>query len=335
MENNLPVEISSNIAAYLSQGKLCTCIRVSRSWYAAFIPTLYTNVEIKGERQLNQFVDALYTKGTLSPLGHFVRKLKLDQSCFWHQSRPLSRLCPFVVELDYPFVWDPQMLKFLQLWNYIADIRSLRFVDLQSISSDSLGSQITTSITSIILGRSSRSIPLSISLYELETVHGTLPHLRSLALHNVEIEGEMLQDITPCDTMQDLSLTSIRGGLWGHYFARKYTNLKKLCLKFPEYHIGEDGKTEAIALARSCQYLELFEGPTDGSPNLQNRMLKILHEIGAPLRNLDITDFKTLNPSRTRGTTTIDNFCATVSKIRIEHFISGGELLRALRACLR
>ncbi|KAG0166388.1 hypothetical protein DFQ30_007247 [Apophysomyces sp. BC1015] len=140
-----------------------------------------------------------------------------------NQISSLPRVCPFVVEVDYDVEWCSEASVMLKQWRYIIDFRSLRFDGLEAISLDSLGSQITTSITSIILRTTNYGRNLNISLYDLETVHRTLPHLRSLALHHVEVKGEMLEDITPCDTMQDLSLEAIRGGLWGHYFARKYT----------------------------------------------------------------------------------------------------------------
>ncbi|KAG0168735.1 hypothetical protein DFQ30_004399, partial [Apophysomyces sp. BC1015] len=151
MIEKLPKEILSDIATLLSPETRSICVRVCRSWYTTFIPTLYERVEIKQRSQLNQLLDSLRTSDILNPinpLGHFVRKLSLALLYDRDHIAYLPDLCPFVIEFNCSGNWhNPTILECVQQWKHIKNFGTLRIRAGQDISLDFFRNRVTKLIT--------------------------------------------------------------------------------------------------------------------------------------------------------------------------------------------
>ncbi|KAG0181970.1 hypothetical protein DFQ29_006367 [Apophysomyces sp. BC1021] len=147
---------------------------------------------------------------------------------------------------------------------------------------------------------------------DLETLHNALPHLRSFSIKNATIYGDMPKHIAPCGNVRDLFLRPETGHLWGGYFARKYTNLEVLNLDLPDADDETLVESEAMTLARSCRHLKMFTLNHEHCEYeyAYQRLLGILREIDAPIRNLAAGNLNYSSHPKA-----VNDFCETVSWI--------------------
>ncbi|KAG0185455.1 hypothetical protein DFQ28_009292 [Apophysomyces sp. BC1034] len=350
MIDTLPNEIIIKIATYLSRKKLCTCLRVCRSWYAAFIPVLYNNVNIQTESQLNQFVETLRsTEETSNPFGHLVRELTLRGQFTTQHIFPLPRLCPFVVELNYGRLgWTLELSKVLQGWKHLKNLGRLAFhYGPREFPLCSLRNRITRLsiavtlypewidytaelpyLTELELAHKSMGVVgklPKVSLCELELLHRALPRLETFSMDTIIIQGEMPEHIMPCSSVRHLRLKDISGRLWGQYFAQKYTNLEKLFIrKFLELLLiqkrlneTEDVseatfKAQAMTLARSCRRIKSLTTSKFNHSRDALPFFDVFHQIGAPIEHLDM-----LCSDPPLYAAVIERFCGTLSHVRL------------------
>ncbi|KAG0171022.1 hypothetical protein DFQ30_001642 [Apophysomyces sp. BC1015] len=163
-------------------------------------------------------------------------------------------------------------------------------------------------------------------------LHDSLPRLRSLTMNGVSIYGDIPEHITPCDTVRDLSWAPADGHLWGPYFARKYTKLKKLKMRL-WWENCEDTRDDIIMLVKSCRHLEWFDcwGKERISSIIYREALKVFHEIGAPLTYFNFNNWDSLLYAAT-----VDSFYRTVSNVSFctERITKVNKVVKPLEACL-
>ncbi|KAG0175196.1 hypothetical protein DFQ28_005417 [Apophysomyces sp. BC1034] len=349
MKDNIPNEIITNIATYLSQQDLYACICVCRSWNTALTPALYNSVNIQSQEQLDGFIGALRRTERSNPLGHFVRKMTGSRNIGRDGLAFLQRLCPFVVEFDTQLCfWYPELAEDLEGWKHLTKAPcvviltgppnfSLDFLKkhVQRLELHIKGYpewiNLMTELPCVeelrIDGYESNP---DVSLSDLETVHKALPRLNSLELWSISIRGEMPDHVAPCNTVRRLQLSLNDSHLWGLYFARKYTHLENLDIFWLEY--TPNMLSEAKTLTRSCRGLKWFRiRVTEGDEHSVSREhLLILREIGAPLTELEFLDVDVPEYA-----TIISGFRATVSKIIIRpgDGKTDEDILEPLKAC--
>ncbi|KAG0183600.1 hypothetical protein DFQ29_000025 [Apophysomyces sp. BC1021] len=310
MIDNLPREILLNIAARLSRYRLCACVLVCRSWYAAFIPVLYHSVNLRKLKPFIQFVETVLNTENYNQLGHLVRKMILPSSIYFSSNPYSPVLFPLIVEVDHGGMYSSDLSNILGVWKCIEDVGPVVIRHPKEFQLDLLQNRITKLMMTIVsftewvdimaelpyieeLQLESRSNRISgepsgakISFCELETLHENFPHLRAFTLREILIYGELPQHITPCNKVDDLQLMFIEGHLWGQYFSRKYTNLEKLQFAFdrvPEIN----SESESIILAKSCRHLKQFIQDS-GPMTIFRQVLETLVQIGAPMTTLEL-----------------------------------------------
>ncbi|KAG0164186.1 hypothetical protein DFQ30_010387 [Apophysomyces sp. BC1015] len=354
MTEKLPSEILGNIATYLSRKDLCTCLRVCRSWNTALISALYNTIVIHSRSQFKRFCKTLRNTELHNPLGHLVRKIRI-LAYFSYRGNlfQLPKLCPFVTEIDFDQTWDPEDLVILPKFKHLTRIPCVAICESPSTPLDVFQKHITSLCITLynypewidLIPKLPCIEDLKVSFFDPETshnsgyitlsnvemLHNSLLHLRSLTMDSVSTHGDMPEHITPCDTIRSLSWTPVRSRLWGLYFARKYTNLKELHLNVSRFN--DDVNEEVITLAKSCRHLEsFFCHGYNTRPYVTHRdALKILHEIGAPLTSFSLHewDYPTY-------AATVDSFHRTVSKIDLGKVTTMKirKIIEPLKACL-
>ncbi|KAG0166071.1 hypothetical protein DFQ28_007746 [Apophysomyces sp. BC1034] len=349
MRDDIPSEILDNIAIYLEQRDRYACLCVCRSWNTILTPTLYSSVELRSIGRFQQFITTLRSVEASNPLGKFVRKVKLPNSLEDQDLSALSRLCPFVIELDAWYALEMESLVVLQEWKHLTKVSTVIISkSIPNFPLDFFAKKIRTlciiirdlpewiKLTAELpcvedLELDGRYPSAAISLPDLEAVHRALPCLSALTIENCLFSGEIPEDVAPCDTVRKLTIRSCNGRMWGRYFARKYTNLDEL------YHVGSDDSdifgqgaiaeatTEAKILARSCRDLKLFRAD---AASIYRECLEILREIGAPLIRVEYLGTPGYAAS-------IRTFYATLSDVslRTEEKMTTEEILEPLKAC--
>ncbi|KAG0172181.1 hypothetical protein DFQ30_011005 [Apophysomyces sp. BC1015] len=351
MIDNLPSEIVTNIVTRLSHHRLCICIRVCRSWYAALIPVLYSNVAIQGWDQFYKSIQALCGTNSLSPINHLVRKISLRDNITVGQFASLPWHFPSIVELDYTIVWTPELSPVLQAWNKLENIRMSVLKKPRDFPLDFLRHRVTSFtigvdvypewlglvaelrcteyLRALRVGDSTMRTA-RISLRQFEALHEALPRLHTFEIDGIAIYGEMPERVTPCDRLRTLTLNRIDGLLWGQYFAQKYKNLEKLRFGIGKEFNGDE-EAEAMVLARSCQGLRCFHFCWNPCfYNTGERFMKIFRQIGAPIANLALFD---TGPSQ--YAISVNRFHRTLSHISLRlDDITFEELILPLKACV-
>ncbi|KAG0177632.1 hypothetical protein DFQ29_004621 [Apophysomyces sp. BC1021] len=354
MAENLPCEIVKNITIHLPRNDPCTCLRVCRSWNTALTPTLYRAVEIHSERHFDRFHKALCDTKACNQLGHHVRKIDITDFVNYTKLTLLPKLCPFVTEFYYEDIRYPELATILQRWKYLARM------PMVYISEKPLGFQLELfqkQITRIHISVDQypewidlvstlpyiRDLEVDfgsiepsgstkyMALSDLEMLLNSLPRLHSLTMNRFSTYGDLPEDIAPCDTLNSLVLLPFAGGLWGSYFARKYTTLKKLELRTREYD-SADLLMEIMTLVKSCRHLNRFTcSQEDIFSGIHKNVLRILFENGEPLTYLDVSHYDACSYEMLvyDSHQTLSN--ATNSEIFIN---STEELVKPLKACL-
>ncbi|KAF7728539.1 hypothetical protein EC973_005943 [Apophysomyces ossiformis] len=283
MKVDLPYEILVNIATHLPQDDRYFCTTVSRSWNVAFIHELYRSVDVSRRWQLERLWETL--RRSLSahhPLGHLVRTLRISCPFTSLDLLELSRLCPFVTDLDYKQAWHFSPIEAIQKCKYIVKapevvISTRRF----ELPDTTIGDKLTRLIIAIkacpewidllkklpcieeLKLEGYPSLPTGaiakISLYDLEKLHSILPRLRGFEMKEFYINGPIPKEVLPCHNVRNLSLKPKDSYLWGRYFARKYRKLEHLHLSNGE-RMSIEFEREALALVSSCRRLKSFEG---------------------------------------------------------------------------
>ncbi|KAG0172178.1 hypothetical protein DFQ30_011002 [Apophysomyces sp. BC1015] len=334
MNEYLPHEVLSYVAIHLSQYRLCACVLVCRSWYKAFIPALYSTVNIKNDIQLELFLEALQSQEKTNPLGRLVRKLTISEEDSALDIASLPRLCPLVAEFNYKEVWSSDFSAILQEWKYIAKFGPIVIGDPKEIISEFLQSrttELTIHVSSYkelkdamselprieklkIVGTYdiSRTAGPEISLGEIEALHNILPRLQTFEMIYITIYGELPQHITTRDKIHMLNLCSIKGSRWGKYFGQKYTNLQELGISFG---IPTDmaARPELVYLASSCLRLKrLSNYCKTGDGELEQNLWEIFQRVGAPMSELNFS-----LPNITKYKTIITDFHGTLSHVEL------------------
>ncbi|KAF7728424.1 hypothetical protein EC973_006102 [Apophysomyces ossiformis] len=301
-----PREVLQNITGRLSQKTLCTLTCVSRAWHVVIIPELYNTISITKEVQTRRFLNLLSNPSRAEQLLYYVRKLELASLSEQH-ILPLARTCPSLVEFSVASPIGEDLVPQLQAFENIRKISlHLTISKWPPLSMGGLDAKITRlSLHARQVKEWVRLLPklpciegLNIacppsfttcaddkfSFSELEIIHERFPHLCSLGMDGVCLQGDIPEHVSPCFTLQSLTFVPGGGSLqWGNYFARKYTNLETLNVS--RSLTGDDhAQIETIPLALSCRKLKYLS--MNLHPDVYRTFLGLLQEMSSPLTSV-------------------------------------------------
>ncbi|KAG0191525.1 hypothetical protein DFQ28_011642 [Apophysomyces sp. BC1034] len=301
LENSLPTYLSSQntfadqpdwdiYGRRLPQVDQLACIYVCSTWKDVVSAVVYHNIFVSSRRQFKLLFRSLCQSAerTDIPLGHHIRKLRLDHGVGFSRDEfeHLPKLCPFLNLLDfYPGLWN-----YLRFAEVLADWQQLRCLPQPAENR----TKLTQSLLSIFptcfveqavdvedyewlsqIQERSHIEKLSltdaldsdthISLSSIEEIHAKLPSLHSLDLFEVYLADNMLPaDMVCSQAMRSIYITPKAGNLhlWIRYIAHKYPYLEELTIQ--QYNafellISDEVRNDINAafrlLARSCRRL--------------------------------------------------------------------------------
>jgi hypothetical protein len=261
---NLPCEIIELIASSLLQHDYqYKCLTVSSQWYGPVHRALYKSIYVKTRHQLKLLLKALLTN---RQQGLLVRQVYLNKSINGHivgittqELDQLTMLCPFMEVLDF----DQKLWKYIQFPSKHQLHRLPTLTQLKTLSQPSISGHLkqlslhgelvsqlfnnnadtgmtwisllqqTPQLTKLCLDSSqtkSHTIPLS--LYDMETLHNSVPLLDHLELVGsfrfLIIDPTTIEQVVQPTLISILKLQATIPSPWIYYMAQKYPQLQRL-----------------------------------------------------------------------------------------------------------
>lgn len=306
---NYPYEIFDQISCYLTNRQKGVCRTVCQSWRVLFTPSQYRDIKIRGDRQFSQFLQSI-----LSGVGHYVKRLSIDDVYMTAaQLESLPYLCPNLVALSFngrllnckSSTQNKTTLDALfSQWKYLRRLTELQDLTVTShllntsyskfsslthlnirLNMNNTGMK-TDFFASLSKANDLQNLSLdsiSLSIYEMDTIHKSCPRLQKFRLTNSNLEsiGNDINEKRNCFESNHWGLAKymrsfefLNGtGLyesyeWIDYIAAKYPNLTHIQLwstysvntPYPEALHAEDDLREryqAIAkIGRNCHSLK-------------------------------------------------------------------------------
>ncbi|KAL0076044.1 hypothetical protein J3Q64DRAFT_1700783 [Phycomyces blakesleeanus] len=272
MAFELPIEILSKVAEFLSPKDKSRCIAVCKSWYTPFNMALWNYTTIFNQKKLKAMCDINSIEGsTYQKNGQYVRHLYLDRhtDASNHQLRVLQQLFQNINRLDISYFHLRKagfsQTEYSNPWKALSELE---------IYLDFSEENITRGFLDVLsdLSRLKRLVcsshfqeldtwAVKFGPKDIDTLHTKLPRLTHLSLHTElrilsEKELETINNTIPAANITKLVVTcKVMDYRWLCYFARKYPKVETLRWNPNEEDENQRNKyNEAVLMFESLPY---------------------------------------------------------------------------------
>ncbi|KAI9024307.1 hypothetical protein CLU79DRAFT_746545 [Phycomyces nitens] len=237
--SDLPFEILSCIASYLTNDHRLNASLVCQAWHQPFTESVWKKLDIVTERSMDNLCNMLSSSPTHKRCGYLVKEL-VFRSNVRVSNEQFRLIRNHFQSLDYLWIYggniSPYFFQKNTSWLILPSLTKLHF----SINEANLGKQEVLAVISssptlkhLELHQYQWASNPTFSFLDIEEIHTRLPKLESLSL-KVKFDRISANDIplvlqtTPAIRLTSLEFENIPDSLWIYYWALKYPKLAAL-----------------------------------------------------------------------------------------------------------